>query len=457
MKRIIARIKAAPDYFTLFLVLVIIISSDCYYKLWNDPNQIVVDDVVLYYEYLSAAVIYKDLSFSFSKTDPDFFRNKIWTQGTAKGRTVGKMTMGMALLYSPFIIAAHALAGPLGYPADGYSNPYRVALIISSFVFAMAGLFLLAIFLRKYFARGAVAITILALGLGTNLYFYTTINPAMSHAYSFFFFTFFILMTDRWVSEPGWKNTLLLGLAGGIIVLVRPSNLIIFILVPLWQVDSFPALKERFKLFAREFTKVIAVGFLVVLVFLPQVFYWKYSTGSFFHYSYGEEKFFFNDPVFLKGLFSYRKGWLVYTPVMVFSLLGMIVLYIKYRKLFWPVAVFTFINMYIIWSWWCWWYGGGFGQRAMIESYALLSIPLAAMIQLIISRKVIIRSAFMVLVFILVMLNIFQTYQYSVGIIHWDSMTRKSYWDTYIRTKVSPANHEQIEPPDYKAALKGDR
>lgn len=457
MKKVIERIKAAPDYFALFLVFIMLIASDCYYKLWNDLNEIVVDDVVLYYEYLTAAVVYKDLSFSFSNNDPEFFRNKIWTEGTVKGRTVSKMTMGLALLYSPFIIAAHGLAGPLGYPADGYSNPYRVALIISSLFYVIAGLFFLSKLLRKYFARGAVAVTILALGLGTNLYFYATIEPAMSHAYSFSLFAIFIYLTDRWVSEPNWRHSIFLGLVGGMIVLVRPSNLIIFMLVPLWQIGSFSALKERFKLFAREFTKVFASGLLVAMVFLPQVIYWKYSTGSYFHYSYGEERFYFNDPAFLSGLFSYRKGWLLYTPIMTFSLFGLIVLYAKCRKMFWAVAVFTLINMYILWSWWCWWYGGSFGQRALIESYALLSIPLAAATQYLMSGKTAIRSAFMSLVIILVTLNIFQTFQYSIGVIHWDSMTKKSYWDTYVRTKVSPAHYEQLDPPDYKAALKGDR
>jgi hypothetical protein len=457
MKGIIKRIRSAPDYFALLLIIAVLAGSECYYKLWNDPNHIVVDDVVLYYEYLPAALIYRDLSMSFIKQDPEFFKNKIWTDETAKGRTVTKMTMGMAVLYSPFILAAHRLAGPLGFPADGYSNPYRVALVISSVFYAIAGLFLMIRLLRNYFARNVVAITVLALGLGTNLYFYTTIDPAMSHAYSFFFFALFILLTDKWVTNPGWKNTLFLGLSGGMIVLIRPSNIIIFLLIPLWNVDSFVSLKARLKLLSGEFSKVIVAAFLVILVFLPQMLYWKFSTGHFFYYSYGEERFFFNDPAFLKGLFSYRKGWLVYTPVMIFSLLGLIMLYFRYRKLFWPVAVFTLVNLYIIWSWWCWWYGGGFGQRALIESYALLSIPFAAMVQYFMSKRAIARNAFITLIFVLTILNIFQTFQYSKGIIHWDGMTKKAYWDTYIRTEVSPAHYEQIERPDYEAALKGKR
>jgi hypothetical protein len=334
------------------------------------------------------------------------------------------MTMGVALFYSPFFFSAHALAGPLGFPADGYSKPYRVALVISSVVFALSGLLILIRLLRKFFSRGVAAVTILAIGLGTNLYFYSTIDPAMSHAYNFFLFAAFIFLTDKWIHQPSWPTTMLLGLAGGLIILVRPTNGIIFILVPLWFVGSVSDFKNRFNLLIKNSSRVVAIALIVLLVFLPQLLYWKYSTGSYFHYSYGDERFFFNDPEFFKGLFSYRKGWLVYTPIMAFALAGMILLHQRQRKLFWPVAVFTLLNLYIIWSWWCWWYGGGFGQRALIESYALLSIPFAAFTQFLMSKRSAIRAVFLGLVFFLVLLNIFQTFQYTEGIIHWDGMTK---------------------------------
>ncbi len=457
MKNILQKIKLNPDYLALVIVMLALVISNSIYRLWNDPNHIVVDDVVLYYEYLPAVLIYNDLSMSFTGKDPEFFRNKVWTHDTPKGRTISKMTMGMAVLYSPFILVSHGLAGPLGYPADGYSMPYRIALVISSVCYALAGLFFLMFFLRRYFARPAVAMTILTIGAGTNLYFYTTIDPAMSHAYSFFLFALFIFLLDKWTGDRRWIDTVLLGLTGGLIILVRPSNIIIFMLIFIWKIDSLPALQTRLKILLREPLKILTIGFATFLVFLPQLLYWNYSTGQFFYYSYGQERFFFNDPEFLKGLFSYRKGWLVYTPVMVFALAGFAMVYRHQRKLFWPVLIFTFVNMYILWSWWCWWYGGGFGQRALIESYVLLSVPFAAFVSFVIQKKTVWKTAFFSLLILFITLNVFQTFQYSKGIIHWDSMTKKAYWDTYIRTKTSPAHYEQLEAPDYQAAMKGDR
>jgi hypothetical protein len=445
------------DGLALIVVLSGVIYTNAYYKFWNAKGRIIAHDVILYYEYLPATFIYKDITLSFTSQDPAFFQDKIWKISGLEGKSVSKMTMGLSVLYSPFFLAAHALAGVSGYPADGYSIPYRVALVISSIIYMALGFIFLIRLLRKYFARSAVALTVMAIGLGTNLYFYTTLEPTMSHSYNFFLFAAFIFLTDIWVERPSWLNTILLGLVGGLIVLVRPSNGVILIVLPLWKVESISALKERISLFLKNYLKTGTIALLLVLVFLPQMLYWKYLTGHYFFYSYRDERFFFNDPAIIKGLFSYRKGWLVYTPIMAFSLIGIIVLYFKNRKFFWPVLAFTVINLYIVFSWWCWWYGGGFGQRALIESYALLSIPFAAFITFIFKKKRILRIIFLVLVAGFLSLNIFQTRQYYIGIIHWDSMSKYNYWDTFFRTKVSPAMYEHIDKPDYKAAMNGDR
>lgn len=448
---------AGWDGLALLIVLTGMIWTNRYYKFWRDNHRIIVQDVILYYEYLPAFFIHHDLSLSFTAQDPAFFQDKIWKINTKTGRAVSKMTMGLAVLYSPFFLTAHGMAESLGYPADGYSIPYRIALIISSVVYAFAGFIFMIRLLRKYFARSTIAFTVLAIGLGTNLYFYTTIEPTMSHAYSFFLFALFIFLVDRWVEKPSWLNSLFMGLTGGLIILVRPSNGVIFLLLPLWNVDSLAGLAERFRLFFRKFFKSAVIAVTAMLVFSLQIIYWKYTSGEYFFYSYGEERFFFNDPAFIQGFFSYRKGWLIYTPVMAFAVMGIVVMYFRMRKLFWAVTIFTFINLYIIWSWWCWWYGGGFGQRALIESYALMAIPFAAFTKFIFERKIFLRIIFLFLLTGFISLNIFQTRQYYIGVIHWDAMNKKAYWDSFFRTKVAPGFYDKVDNPDYEAALKGDR
>lgn len=445
-------------YLALAAVLITVILANRHNKFWKIEGRIISHDVILYYQYLPSTFIYGDVALRFlSGGNSSYFDGKIWGKRLENGKHVNKMTMGVAVMYSPFFFAAHALAGPMGYDASGFSPPYKVALIISSIFYLAIGLYLLMRVLLKYFPGHVAAITLVAIGLGTNLYFYTTIEPTMSHAYSFCLFALFIWALERWLERNDWKNAALLGFATGMIALVRPSNLAIVVLIPLWQVASFGQLGHRLKWLAGSYVHIGIMLLVFTVVVSPQIAYWKYISGSYLYYGYGEEGFFFNDPEFIKGIFSYRKGWLVYTPIMVFALAGLAFLWKSHRGLFFPVTVYVLVHMYIAFSWWCWWYGGGFGQRMMVETYVLLAIPFAAFTKWITGRHFAFWILFGLIAGFLIFLNMFQARQYYYGSIHWNSMSKEAYWDSFLRKKPSKEFPALLDHPDYGAALKGER
>ena len=370
------------------IIILVMTLGNLQYKFWNDPGRIIYHDVLQYYLYLPSSVIYQDVSLQFVREDPEFFSQRIFgTYVPETDRYVAKMSMGLSYLYAPFFLGAHAVAIISGYEADGFSAPYKIALIISSLVFVTLGLFALRKILLMYFSDKTVALTLLIIGLGTNLYFYAVIEPTMSHAYNFGLISIFLLLLMKWLKKRTYINSLLLGLITGIIVLIRPSNIVILALVLFWEVGSWTALKNRVILLfsSWRFILMMLVGAAVIVI--PQMLYWNYTTGHYIYYSYGNEGFFFSQPKFIDGLFSYRKGWLVYTPVMVFSIFGMILLAIRKREWFYPIFIYSLLSMYIMFSWWCWWYGGGFGMRPMVDSYGILAIPLAAFVAWVFERK----------------------------------------------------------------------
>ena len=57
----------------------------------------------------------------------------------------------------------------------------------------------------------------------------------------------------------------------------------------------------------------------------------------------------------------------------------------------------------------------------------------------------------------LVGLNLFQTMQYRRGIVHWDSMTKETYFLIFGNPNYPVGYAESIKTPDYDAAKKGDR
>ncbi len=150
------------------------------------------------------------------------------------------------------------------------------------------------------------------------------------------------------------------------------------------------------------------------------------------------------DPQVINFLFSYQKGWLIYTPIMLFSLIGILLARKRLNDFFGFLIIFMTLNIYILCCWWDWGFGGSFGCRPLIESYAILAFPFALFINWCFSLflkfsvgKVILRAFLVILLFLLIKLNLFQTWQYKYLIIHWAGMNEKAYKYVFLKEKLT--------------------
>ena len=437
-----------------WLIIGIVVFTHLNLNYWNDNTRIIANDIISYYAYLPSTFIYHDPALHFVDNAPEEVKSKVWYHTTSTGGRALKYTMGMAILYSPFFFAAHVIAPLSGFNPNGYTLPYRIALIVSCTFYLAFALYFLRKILSMFFSSTITALTTIAIVLGTNLFCYSTSEAPMTHVYSFFLFAVFIYSTIKWYEQPGYSKSILLGFLIGLISVVRPTNVLIVLFFLLWDIRSFSDLKNRFFYFIRQIKFLIPIFLCCLLMWVPQFIYWKMVSGQWFYYSYGEEGFFFLHPQIINGLFSYRKGWLLYTPMMIIALAGIPLLYKYYRPFFIPILTFTMLNIYIILSWWTWWYGGGFGQRPFIESYALLAIPLAAIIEKASGGKPYKKALTYIFIILLTGFSIFQTEQYRYGSIHWDSMSKRAYWGTFGKLHPPENFNELLEPPDYEKALK---
>ncbi|MBK9292308.1 MAG: hypothetical protein IPM52_11875 [Bacteroidetes bacterium] len=421
---------------------------------WKKHEDVVAHDVIGYYCYLPAAFVHHDLSFSFVGHDPESWIGKIHVHESPTGGRYIKMTMGLALLYLPFFLIGHLTAWLGGWPMDGFSPPYMFWLQFSALFYLLAGLFALRKVLLDFFDEKITALVLLLIVLGTNLFHYSTLEAAMSHAYNFSLFSLFILLGIRWHRRPEPVAALWLGIVSGLIVLIRPTNGIIALFFILWNVQE-AGLMARIRLFLSYWQHILIILLAAFIVLLPQLFFWKANTGSWLFYSYGEEGFFFDRPRIWLGLFSYRKGWLIYTPLMLFALAGIPLLRKKAGEFFWPIVIMLPLHIYIIFSWWDFSYGGSFGARPMIEFYTLLSLPLAALLWWLRRNMLYFRGVLMVML-LLVGLNLFQTLQYKYGILHFAEMSGRAYWASFGKLKVDPTYYDLMEPLDYSRLIKGE-
>lgn len=452
------RLKNIPvSTFAILLVALACFAIDFSFRNWEKEDRVIEWDVHSYYEYLPAYFIYDDIKFEKSDYHLGDTRYLFWPVYTEDGHKVIKMTMGTAFFYAPFFFVAHAYASVTDYPEDGFSEPYKIFLLLSTVFFLIIGLdFLRKILFHYGFSDKIVAIVIILIGLGTNMLCYASHSAPMSHIYSFCVFTIFIYYTIRWHASPGLRNTLAIGFLLGIISLIRPTNIAIILIFFLYGISTFPELTERIRFFFKKFPLMILIPCCIFLVWIPQFLYWKAATGHFLAYPYGDEGFFFSHPRILEGLFSWRKGWLLYTPMMAFALAGLFFLKGELKKFRLSIIVFMAVNIYIIFSWWCWWYGGTLGQRSFIESYGLLAIPFASFVKFLSEKKWYFNLPFYLIATFFIWLNIFQTYQFETHALAYDGMTRELYFKQFGKMDQVPGYDNMVSYPNYDEAQKGN-
>ncbi len=422
------------------------------YKDSRGHDHYFLQDIDQYYSYLPAFFIHDDLDFK--------FQHSYWLIDSKSGQKVPKVTMGLAMMNLPFFLAADTWAKNSTYERDGYSLPYVICIRTGALLYFFLGMLFLSKALLRFFSELTVAITCVFLFLGTNLFYYTLGQAEYPHSYLFALFSIIIYSSVIWHDEGRSRHVLLIGFLGGLCALIRPTAVFILILPLLYGINSNEMLKEKMTFFWKEKWKIIGALILFAIVLSPQLAFWKVQTGSWVFFSYGsDERFFFASPHVIDFLVSYRKGWLLYTPMMLFSIFGLLLFRGSSKSFQVVVPIILVLTVYVFSSWWSWWFGGSFGMRAMVQYYAVLAIPLAALISFSLRRWPTSVLALSIGAFFL-LLNLFQTGQYRRNMIHWDGMTKEAYWFSITHPKFKKQDWKTFESylqrPDYDAAKKGE-
>ncbi len=412
-----------------------------YYPKWQKPQAeaTLSYDVCGYYYYLPAIFIYKDLK---KVAFHEAIDAKYQPQGggfyaalpSTNGNLVMKYTSGMAIMYAPAFFIAHALAKPLGFPADGFSAPYQFAISFWSLLWSFVGLFYLRKLLLKLLStttnpqhtEGVVATVLLLYVFTTNYLEYAAISSAMTHTYIFTLYTLMLWQTIKFYERPKMSIAASIGVLLGLAALARPTELIVVIVPVLWGVFDKKSIFDRVLFVKKHFPKYLVTAIIIGVLGSIQLIYWKWSSGHALYNSYGKEDWMeWGHPHILDGLFSSRRGWLVYTPIMLFSLIGFYHLYKKRRDLFWANFLFLLVFIYVSFAHNIWWYGGSLGQRQMIQVMPMLALPFAFFLEKVFEKKNR-QILFAITVLPCLYLNLWWTYQAHEGGL-WRDETTQAY------------------------------
>lgn len=130
---------------------------------------------------------------------------------------------------------------------------------------------------------------------------------------------------------------------------------------------------------------------------------------------------------------------------MIFAIYGLILSVLKKYSFGLTILIYFIFNLYIVASWSNWWYAESFSQRALIPSYALLSLPLALCLNGLFNLKYHFLKYFLTFTIILfLLLNVFQTWQFLNEIIHPSRMTREAYFAAFLKSKRSENFNELL-------------
>ena len=387
-------------------------------------------DAFSYYVYLPAWFIFADPSLTAVARDccgghfPEWTNINRWP-GTR--RWVNAHPMGVAVMQAPLFFVAHGLTRWTNLSPDGFSLYYQHAAGLSGVLAVVAGLWTLRRLLLRHYSDGITTATLATLLFATNLYHYATLDSTWSHAYSFLLIAAFLDLTERWHEYPTLRRSVWLGAVGALIVLVRHTNALFLLFMPLYGVRDAVTLRSAVTRLAEE-RKMLAVAAGVGgALLVPQVLMYYFATGRPLVSSYRVVGGFdFTSPELWGVLFSVQKGVFFWSPVLLLATAGLPMMRGTVRRFLLPATVVLATHAYLIASWFDWQFGGSYGHRGFVDALPVFALGLAAFF-VAVAHRPLFRTAIAAVCTVAAALSLFQMLQYWYGILPFMDLTWPEY------------------------------
>src|SRR5260221_10264917 len=331
-------------------------------------------DGVGYYAYARAPLIEHDLDFTrdYQMANDSFREARCDENGQPKkefrtrtGHLDNHFTVGPAILWSPFLLAAHGavlLARALGshVSADGFSSPYRYAMALGTGLYGFLGLFFSFRLACKYVGPLWSFVATVAIWWASSIPVYMYFNPSWSHAHSAFAGALFLWYWDATREHRSLKQWLLLGAIAGLMLDVYYVNLMVVTVLAVEAVGQYSYVlhsgRSPSPSFLELLTRHLLFGLAVCLLMIPTFVSRSVVYGGPFETGYlSIRDFLWRSPVFFSVLFSSNHGLLSWTPLLGLAILGLAIFVFRLPNVGIPcfiavVAFYIFISFYPDWA-----------------------------------------------------------------------------------------------------------
>ena len=342
-------------------------------------GRIINGDAIQYFAWLQSAVVDGDLDFSndyrqlYASADP---ATNVWLRSrTPAGRPPNLMSVGPAILWSPFYVSARLAEGVVG-PGPQSEALLQASVGVAGIVYATLGACLTFWACALLFPRAAAFWATLVVWLAGPAIYYSLVSPTYSHATSLFAVSLFVYVWLRTRGSPGIGQTILLGALAGLVAMVRWQDALVLLL----------PVVEALVLVCRRQASVVAVtirlallGLAAGVAFLPQLLAWNAVYGTPLLIPQGAGFMRWTQPAMLSVLFSLKRGLFSWTPALLPAAVGLPLLIRRDRLAGWMILLVLIVAVYVNASVQDWWAGEAFGARRFIGFGVFLALGLAAL------------------------------------------------------------------------------
>ncbi len=285
--------------------------------------------------------------------------------------------VGYSILQTPLLALGTGLDWLAGNPADGYS-PFAMYLYSLGNIF-ITGLGLRALFELLLLAVGeseapACLFAVIAVFFGTNIGYYSLMP--MSHASSFLFGTLFLLCWWKMRDGTELNRWFLLGMVGGVFSICRWQD-VLYLGAPILY-DLFNRHPFRDFLGWLRSRAVYAVG--AFLCWIPQIIEWKMIYGKYLTLPQGGGFIKFPPTHVPDILFSTRGSWLLWTPLIMIGIAGLVIAVTRNWRLYVPWVSIVVLELLVIGAMDEWHGRDTFGSRYMLANTPVAALGLALLL-----------------------------------------------------------------------------
>ncbi|MFA5136821.1 MAG: hypothetical protein WC489_05505 [Patescibacteria group bacterium] len=310
---------------------------------------------------------FKGSSYTFSRI--------FWDTGkTQTGNINCPWLIGTALFWFPSFALIDIFTGFFQISTDMFHPAYEFGCGMTGIILVIIGLILIEKILISMFDSKAASQTVIATYVSTQLLYYASFEPALSHQVTFFLFSLFLFTLQK--TQKTIRSCLILGLSAGLIFITRIGDVVLLL--------PFVFLKIVFLYKLRKYKGILLFLLAFSLAALPQLIFQQLMYGNFMQSPYLLDETtqikIATTKALYNHLFGVGGGLFIWSPLLGAAIVGLVKL-TRSRKLSGQSKVYllSFTGYSFFVASWSAIAPVGFGNRFFISVLPFMTIGLAHM------------------------------------------------------------------------------